>query len=76
MIGNVDVGKTCLLMRLCEDRFPREKKEYTLGMSEIHLGCVKPRQNIGRLLFQFLIRNLTFVTLPLNWILMFSLKTF
>ena len=32
MIGNVDVGKTCLLMRLCEDRFPREKKEYTLGM--------------------------------------------
>ena len=31
MIGNVDVGKTCLLMRLCEDRFPREKKEYTLG---------------------------------------------
>lgn len=32
MIGNVDVGKTCLLMRLCEDRFPREKKEYTLGL--------------------------------------------
>ena len=31
MIGNVDVGKTCLLTRLCEDRFPREKKEYTLG---------------------------------------------
>ena len=34
MIGNVDVGKTCLLMRLCEDRFPREKKEYTLGKCE------------------------------------------
>ena len=53
MIGNVDVGKTCLLMRLCEDRFPREKKEYTLGMSEMYLGCVKPRQSIGRLLFNF-----------------------
>ena len=41
MIGNVDVGKTCLLMRLCEDRFPREKKEYTLGKCKELMGVPK-----------------------------------